>query len=163
MKAAPMTCLCDLCRFSLLCVCHPTDADYCCIANPQSPAMTAPQLMRAVLAALAEPRTFEKGLFMARDKALAANLPPPPPASTFRQCFAVVFVDPSGWLNLAADVTRSALQHVRPPLLHLRAGFSCLHMRSVCCLGHSRSNCVKVPPVHMQLLPRNVVMVGLHT
>lgn len=74
--------------------------------------MTAPQLMRAVLAALAEPRTLDKGLFMARGEAAASDLPVPPPAAAFRKGFDVAFVDASGWLNLMGNVTRSSLQHV---------------------------------------------------
>lgn len=72
--------------------------------------MAAPQLMRSVLAKLAEPRTLDRGVFMARDD--GAELPPPPAAPVFRQRFEVLFVDPSGWLNIMAGVTRSALQHV---------------------------------------------------
>jgi hypothetical protein len=72
--------------------------------------MAAPQLMRCVLAKLAAPRTFEKGLFMSRD--VDSSLPPPPAASAFQQRFEVVFVDASGWLNLTGGVTASAMQHV---------------------------------------------------
>lgn len=72
--------------------------------------MAAPQLMRSVLAKLAQLHTFEKGVFMAREP--ARELPPLPAASAFRQHFDIVFVDASGWLNLMADVTRSALQQV---------------------------------------------------
>jgi len=78
--------------------------------------MTAPQLMRAVLAALSVPRTFEKGLFMARGEAAAPPLgPPPPPAAALRKAFDVTFVDASGYLNLMQDVSRSSLQHVSQP------------------------------------------------
>lgn len=82
--------------------------------------MAAPQLIRCVLAKLAAPRTFEKGLFMSREA--DGNLPPPPAASTFLQRFEAVFVDASGWLNIMAGVTRSALQHVSdvtPCLCHV--------------------------------------------
>lgn len=125
----------------------------------QSVAMTAPQLMRAVLAALAEPRTFAKGCVMARPSTTPtlgkaagaaadasgsdsgiddggggseregegagvserAPLPPPPPAAAFRKQSATVFLDPTGWLNLTTDVSKSAMQHVRnsPLLTHL--------------------------------------------
>lgn len=91
--------------------------------------MASPQLMRSVLSKLSEPRTFEKGLFMAREQ--ASDLPPPPAASTFRQRFEVVFVDASGWLNLMADVTRSALQHVSvsTSLWRLLGPSACMHWR----------------------------------
>lgn len=72
--------------------------------------MAAPQLMRCVLAKMAAPRTFQKGLFMSREA--DGSLPPSPAASAFQQRFEVVFVDASGWLNLMGGVTASALQHV---------------------------------------------------
>ena len=72
--------------------------------------MAAPQLMRCVLAKLAAPRTFEKGLFMSRDA--DSDFPSPPAASAFQQRFEVVFIDASGWLNIMGGVTASALQHV---------------------------------------------------
>jgi hypothetical protein len=84
--------------------------------------MAAPQLMRCVLAKLAAPRTFEKGVFMSRE--VDSDLPPPPAAAAFQQRFEVVFVDGSGWLNIMAGVSGSALQHVGDPC----------HLRPSCCL-----------------------------
>ena len=53
----------------------------------QMAAMSPLQLMRAVIAALASPATFAKGLVMARRQpdAAAAQLPPLSSASAFRQ------------------------------------------------------------------------------
>lgn len=73
--------------------------------------MSALQAARAVLAALAAPGTFARGVFMA--PCASSGLPPAPPRSAFRRAFEVVFVDASGWLNLAARVSRSALAQVR--------------------------------------------------
>ena len=81
--------------------------------------MTAPQLMRAVLVALADPATFARGLFMARGPAGDSDLPPPPSAASFRSNFDVVFVDSSGWLNLAANMSSSGLKQVH---IRLQAG-----------------------------------------
>jgi len=74
--------------------------------------MSALQVTRAVLAALAAPATFKRGLFMARRA--DGGLPPPPPRKDFRGAYAVVFVDASGWLNMAAHVSGSALAQARP-------------------------------------------------
>ena len=73
--------------------------------------MSALQAARGVLAALAAPETFARGVFMAR--VADCGLPPPPPRSAFRRAYEVVFVDATGWLNLAAHVSRSALAQVR--------------------------------------------------
>ena len=80
----------------------------------QMAAMSPLQLMRAVIAALASPATFAKGLVMARRQpdAAAAQLPPLSSASAFRQHHPVVFVDPSGHVNLAVNVQRSGLAQV---------------------------------------------------
>ncbi len=86
-------------------------------------AMSPQQLMRAVLAALASPATFAKGLVMARRQpAAAAQGAPPPSASAFRQHHRVVFVDPSGYVNLAAHVQPSGLAQV----------LACLGPRQAC-------------------------------
>ena len=77
----------------------------------QVPAMSALQIMKAVLNSLAADRTLQAGgVFMAKEP--GNSLPQPPPPANFRGHFDVVFVDPSGWLNLAANVSRSALQQV---------------------------------------------------
>ena len=77
--------------------------------------MSALQATRAVLAALAAPATFHRGVFMARRA--DGGLPPPPPRKDFRGAYAVVFVDASGWLNMAAHMSGSALAQARPPPL----------------------------------------------
>ena len=88
--------------------------------------MTPLQVFRTTLAALAEPATFAKGVFVGRtasETALlgtqhgvngkaAKQLLDPPRGTDFRRYFGVVLVDPSGWLNVAADVAPSALAQV---------------------------------------------------
>lgn len=77
----------------------------------QNPGMSAMNLVRTVLVALAEPKTFAAGLFMPRG-AGAAGDSSPPDAKAWRRHFEVVFVDASGWLNLAAHVSKAALVQV---------------------------------------------------
>ena len=73
--------------------------------------MSALQIMKAVLNSLVGDRTLlAGGLFMAKQP--GSSLPQPPPPANFRGQFDVVFVDSSGWLNLAAHVSRAALQQV---------------------------------------------------
>ena len=83
----------------------------CALLGLQVPGMSALQAVRGVLVALAAPETFARGVFMARGA--DCGLPPPPPRSAFRRAYEVVFVDASGWLNLASYVSRSALAQVR--------------------------------------------------
>lgn len=82
----------------------------------QNPGMSAMHLFRAVLVALSNPKTFSGGLFMQRTAAAAAagsqQSSSPPDAKAWRRAFPVVFVDASGWLNLAAHVSKSALAQV---------------------------------------------------
>ena len=91
---------------------HSELADLC---TPQTAAMTPLQLMRAVIAALAKAATFAKGLVMARQQSLNADAGTilQPHAAAFRQHHSVVWVDPSGHLNLAAHVQPSTLAQVR--------------------------------------------------
>jgi hypothetical protein len=78
----------------------------------QTAAMTPLQLMRACIAALAKGATFAKGLVMARQQPSEAAQSAPPHAAAFRQHHSLVWVDPSGHLNLAAHVQPSALAQV---------------------------------------------------
>ncbi|KAG1665156.1 hypothetical protein FOA52_005537 [Chlamydomonas sp. UWO 241] len=69
---------------------------------------------RAVLHALSDAAGLPKGLAIARDAAAAAALgapsaAAPPTLSAFRSAFDAVLVDPTGWINLAACVTKAAL------------------------------------------------------
>ena len=68
------------------------------------------QVMRAVLNALQQPSLFSKGTAMQRRplEAGADSTSPPSPAS-FRRHHAAVFMDPSGHLNLAAHLSKSAI------------------------------------------------------
>ena len=78
--------------------------------------MSAMHLFRTVLVALANPKTFASGLFMQRTgqaaAAAAGSSASPPEAKAWRRAFPVVFVDASGWLNLAAHVSKAALAQV---------------------------------------------------
>lgn len=79
----------------------------------QSHAMSHVQLLRAMLQALADPRTFAKGLFMQWPEGHTTGpFANPPTQQAMLKAFEVVFVDSSGWCNLAAHVSKSALQQV---------------------------------------------------
>ena len=105
--------------------------------GPQVPGMSALQAARGALAALAAPETFARGVFMARGA--DRGLPPPPPRrSAFRRAYEVVFVDATGWLNLAAHMSRSALAQVRAAWRGVQAGRHSLphcEARSLWCGG----------------------------
>lgn len=97
----------------------------CYLACLQNEAMSHQQLLRSVLAALANPATFSKGLFMAwqqlSEEAEGAGAPAarqPPMQAAWRKHCPVVFVDATGWLNLAGSMSRAALAQVRCSLGH---------------------------------------------
>lgn len=69
--------------------------------------MTAMHLVRTVLVALANPKSFAGGLYMQRRGDGGGE------AKAWRRSFDVAFVDPSGWLNLAASLSKSALAQAR--------------------------------------------------
>ncbi|GAB4820593.1 hypothetical protein N2152v2_007639 [Parachlorella kessleri] len=73
-----------------------------------NPGMSAMHLFRTALVALSNLKTFAGGLFMQRS-ADGGIAPPPPDPKAWRRAFPVVFVDASGWLNLAAHVSKAAL------------------------------------------------------
>ena len=67
-------------------------------------------LFRAALVALASPKTFSSGLFMRWvQQGEPGDNASPPDAKAWRKAHEVVFVDSSGWLNLAAGVSKAAL------------------------------------------------------
>ena len=76
----------------------------------QNHAMSHVQLMRAILTALADPRTFSQGLFMLWDESQGSQKATAPSQQAMRRAFEVVFVDSSGWCNLAAHASKSALK-----------------------------------------------------
>lgn len=83
--------------------------------------MSPLQMLRTALHALSDPVSgISKGLAMARDDAASASISSatgaahPPSTAGFRQQYDVVFVDFSGWLNLTADMSKSALAQVWP-------------------------------------------------
>ena len=84
----------------------------------QNPAMSAYQIFKAVLAALAQPNYLTKPVAWPSKKAQddtqkqGPALPQPPNPSAFKQSAAVFLLDPSGWLNLTAAVSTSVLAHV---------------------------------------------------
>lgn len=79
----------------------------------QNHAMSHVQLLRAIFHALADPGTFSQGIFMQWGDAGQGSLKAAAPSQqAMRKAFDVVFVDSSGWCNLAAHVTKSALKQV---------------------------------------------------
>lgn len=85
-----------------------------------NPLMNAMHLFRTVLVAISNPKTFSTGLFMQRRQpgTSAANgsgsaAATPPDSKAWRRRFEVVFVDSSGWLNLAASLSKAALAQAR--------------------------------------------------
>ncbi|PRW05744.1 nucleolar 6, partial [Chlorella sorokiniana] len=88
--------------------------------------MPAMHMLRLVLMMLANPKTFSRGLFMLRRSlgkaaggaasGVGAALPPTP--RTWRKSFEVVFVDSTGWLNLAASLSKAALAQARTAAAH---------------------------------------------
>ena len=79
----------------------------------QNHAMSHVQLLRAIMHALADPRTFSQGLFMQWGEPQSTRAATAPSQQSMRKAFEVVFVDSSGWCNLAAHVSKSALKQVR--------------------------------------------------
>jgi len=76
-------------------------------------AMKPLQIVRAVFNALQQPTLFSKGIAMQRSSpqdspATSAN---PSPAA-FRRHHSAVFIDASGYLNLAAHLSKSAMAEV---------------------------------------------------
>ncbi|KAJ8414951.1 hypothetical protein AAFF_G00024740 [Aldrovandia affinis] len=70
--------------------------------------MTAYQLLRNCLHFLASSDLTENGITLARDPDSTA-----PSLSEFHSAFQVVFVDPSGHLNLCADMTANTYKHIQ--------------------------------------------------
>ena len=76
------------------------------------------QVLKSILAALAQPASLTKPASWpattseedAEEEGPA--LPPPPPPTAFKQA-SVFLLDPSGWLNLAVNVSASSLAQVR--------------------------------------------------
>ena len=87
------------------------------------------QVMRAVLNALKQPSLFSKGTAMQRRplEASAGSAPAPSPAA-FRRHHAAVFVDPSGHLNLAAYLSKSAVAEASDMSLLERITLTCRNM-----------------------------------
>ena len=66
------------------------------------------QGLKAALRALADRKTFASGIHMA----VSDSSIPQPSKLLFQQHFKVVFVDSSGWMNLAGNVSESQLAEV---------------------------------------------------
>ncbi|KAG2441964.1 hypothetical protein HYH02_009758 [Chlamydomonas schloesseri] len=88
--------------------------------NKLSGAMSALQAFRAALALLADGAAWSKGLVLARHQAglqaagvPAAQLAAAPPVSAFKSQNAVVFVDFTGFANVAAHMTKGGLAHAQ--------------------------------------------------
>lgn len=79
----------------------------------QNHAMSHVQLLRAIFQALADPRTFAKGVCMQWPEGQTGEaLAKPPSQQAMQKAFEVVFADSTGWCNLAAHVSKSALKQV---------------------------------------------------
>lgn len=76
--------------------------------------MSAAHLFRTVLVALASPSTFSPALLM-RHRPLTETgaAAEPPAAKAWRKAGPAVFVDPTGWLNLAASLSAAGLAQAR--------------------------------------------------
>ena len=74
--------------------------------------MSRVQLLRAIFHALADPRTFSQGIFMQWSELQGNQKATAPSQQAMQKAFEVVFVDSSGWCNLAAHVSKSALKQV---------------------------------------------------
>ncbi|DBB01879.1 TPA: hypothetical protein ACH3X1_000480 [Trebouxia sp. C0004] len=81
--------------------------------NRLNHAMSHVQLLRTILHGLADPRTFSQGLFMQWGESQGSRAATAPSQQAMRKAFEVVFVDGSGWCNLAAHVSRSALKQLQ--------------------------------------------------
>lgn len=91
------------------------------LASGQITAPMGPlQMVRAALQRLSGgPSSLQKGIFAAAAPGAAAGantssrlLPPPPPAASFKAAgYEVVLVEPTGWLNVTANVSRSMLAY----------------------------------------------------
>ena len=84
-----------------------------------SPLMTSLQMFRCLLTALSDPNGLSKGLSMAREDpgapdslATSPSAHPPSVAGFRKHGHCVVFLDPSGWLNLTAGMSASGLNQV---------------------------------------------------
>lgn len=72
--------------------------------------MSPLQAARAVMQALSKEATFSRGIAMQRRDCGAPGQPPA--AAVWRERHGIVFLDPSGFLNLTAHVSKSGLAQV---------------------------------------------------
>lgn len=83
-------------------------------------------MLRLVLMMLANRKTFAGGLFMLRrslgkaagGSASGVGAAATPDARAWRKAFEVVFVDSTGWLNLAASLSKAAVKQARQAALY---------------------------------------------
>ena len=82
----------------------------------QTSVMTPLQMFRSALHALSDPGGgLLKGLAMTREQpppTSTSSSVHPPSVSGFKRHHEVVFLDPSGWLNLTVGMTKSAMDEV---------------------------------------------------
>ena len=76
--------------------------------------MSPVQLFRATLLTI---QALPKGLQLAAPAGAPASPLPTsaPSAETFRRAAPLVLLDPTGWCNMGAGLTKSFASHVRPP------------------------------------------------
>lgn len=93
--------------------------------------MSHVQLLRAIFHALADPKTLSQGIFMQWDNPQSSQKAIAPSQQAMRKAFEVVFVDSSGWCNLAAYVSKSALKQVSSCLKTLLSTLEVIKLPSV--------------------------------
>ncbi|KAG2496823.1 hypothetical protein HYH03_005229 [Edaphochlamys debaryana] len=84
--------------------------------NRSAQSMSALQVFRSALGLLADAPAWAKGLALGRQEAAGLGLPAnatPPPLSAFKAHHQVVFVDFTGWANVAAHMTRGSLSYAQ--------------------------------------------------
>lgn len=71
--------------------------------------MTSVQMLRAIFKSLSDPKCFKSPIFLERAE---SGLTAPPAYAAFKEASDCVFVDSSGWRNLADHIGKSAIQQV---------------------------------------------------
>ena len=98
------------------------------------------QGFRAALRALANRRLFAGGVQLTADT--DSSMPPPASKAVYQRYFDVVFLDTHGWINYAADVSRSQLAEVRNSY-HRALRLIDAFKRHLCRVGHSCTVCFR--------------------
>ena len=96
--------------------------------------MSPIQIFRAVLASFSDGKTFNPSYFMTRAEQPSESEDKPnalaPPPAGFQGSSEVVFVETTGWLNIACHLSRSSLIQVCILFLPIRT--KCLIRQDIC-------------------------------